>query len=67
MISNLWIKTCAARYEQKGGVSPDGAIALASACAELQQVENGDPENWDKPERAADEDMLAWHDDEALQ
>ena len=39
MISNLWIKTCAARYEQKGGVLPDGAIALASACAELQQVE----------------------------
>lgn len=52
-----WIRRCAARFEQRGGLHLNQARDFAEAC-----LENLDGDLTENPEDAADEDMTYWGD-----
>lgn len=56
-----WVRLCAQRYEQQGGVPCDVALEFAGACAEQQEHDVGfGTTGWGAPADAADEDMAQW-------
>lgn len=65
MTRDQWLRRCAQRFIDRGGLDTGEAAACAEECARTQLDENGrNPAGWDKPEDAADEEMSYWTDDE---
>jgi hypothetical protein len=66
MTRDQWIKTCAQRFIDRGGLDIGEAAAYAEECARQQKDEHGiDPAAWDAPAVAADDDMSYWDNDGA--
>lgn len=66
MTRDTWLRRCAQRLIDRGGMDTGEAAATALACAELQESEKGRrPFDWESPEDAADEEMASWDNDGA--
>lgn len=64
MTRDRWMRECAQRLIDRGGLDDAAAAANAAECARHQQEMNGrSPARWDKPADAADEEMSYWTDD----
>lgn len=64
MTRDRWLRLCAQRLIDRGGLDDGTAAACAAECARHQQDINGrKPARWDKPKDAADEEMSYWTDD----
>lgn len=53
-----WLRRCAQRFIEKGGLDEDTAMAFAEACWDAYD------RDIDAPESAADEDMSYWENDQ---
>jgi len=63
MTKDEWIERCSARYQERGGLTPEQAQSAAEACfdAESGESEFGFSESVEYcPEDCADEDMSNW-------
>ena len=67
MTKDEWIARCAARYQERAGLTPYQAEIAAKACfdAESEGSDFAFSEAVEyRPEDCADEDMSCWTDDE---
>lgn len=51
-----WLRRCAARFVERGGLSASTAMECAQACSDSRD------DDLHTPEEAADEDMACWND-----
>ena len=64
MTKDEWIARCAARYQERAGMTPEQANEAAKACFEAESGETEFSEAVEyRPEDCADEDMSCWTDD----
>jgi hypothetical protein len=62
MTPNEWKERCAARYQEKAGLTDDQAKEFAEACFEAQEGPFSTAADYN-PENCADEDMSYWASD----
>ena len=62
MTKGEWIARCAARYQERAGLTQEQAREAAEACFDAESREPGS-EFSEVPEDCADEDMSCWTDD----
>lgn len=64
MTRDQWLNKCAERLRDKIGMEPGEAAAYAIMLHDQQVSDNGrDPEGWDTPEEAADDEIACMADD----
>lgn len=63
MTRDTWLRICAQRLIDKGGMETGEAVAYADSLAETQIADNGrNPNDWDSPGEVADEEISRWGD-----
>ena len=64
MTRDQWLNKCAERLRDKARMEPGEAAAYATMLHEQQTSDNGrDPDGWDDPNDAADEEISYMSDD----